>query len=36
MTNTQSAILSGGQDVQAALQDAANQLANATGREIAS
>lgn len=35
MTNTQSAILSGGQDVGAALTDAANQLANATGRQIA-
>lgn len=35
MTNTQSAILSGGQDVLAALQDAADQLANATGRQIA-
>jgi lactose/L-arabinose transport system substrate-binding protein len=36
MTNTQSAILTGGADIAAALQDAAKQLANATGREIAS
>jgi len=35
MTNAQAAILSGHKDVKATLDDAAKQLANATGREIA-
>jgi lactose/L-arabinose transport system substrate-binding protein len=35
MTNAQAAILSDKKDLQATLQDAAKQLANATGREIA-
>jgi lactose/L-arabinose transport system substrate-binding protein len=35
MTATQASILSGGADIKAALDDAAKQIANATGREIA-
>ncbi len=35
MTATQAAILTGGKDIKAALDDAAKQIANATGRQIA-